>query len=234
MGDTEMLIVYRIFWIVGLIALVAEMVILANPRQVAPQKASDWEIREQGQFRVRAPKRFRVERDPLEILRLSEPSDEVQFLDIVTLSRGKRTGMQIVIAAPKQTPPPPQLEQLQGAPSFNLSQFMRRTHDMYLAAMREDWGNADFSETKRTTVRVRGVQGIRSDYEYIIPHPVPFLSMPVRGYLITLPLSPTEVIHFNAYCPPNSFGDYERVYDQIIATVEVRQASQNPFGGWLR
>jgi hypothetical protein len=33
-----MLIVYRIFWIVGLIALVAEMVILANPRQVAPQK----------------------------------------------------------------------------------------------------------------------------------------------------------------------------------------------------
>ena len=111
---------------------------------------------------------------------------------------------------------------------------MRRTHDMYLAAMREDWGNADFSETKRTTVRIRGVQGIRSDYEYKIPHPVPFLSMPVRGYLITLPLSPTEVIHFNAYCPPNSFGDYERVYDQVIATIEVRQASQNPFGGWLR
>lgn len=49
-----MLIVYRIFWIVGLIALVAEMVILANPRQVAPQKASDWEIREQGRSRVRA------------------------------------------------------------------------------------------------------------------------------------------------------------------------------------
>jgi hypothetical protein len=233
-GDKKMLIVYRIFWIVGLIALVAEMVILANPRQVAPQRASDWEIREQGRFRVRAPKRFRVERDPLEILRLSEPGDEVQFLDIVTLSRGERTGMQIVIAAPKQTPPPPQLGQMPGAPSFNLSQFMRRTHDMYLAAMREDWGNANFSETRRTTVRVRGVEGIRSDYEYIIPHPVPFLSMPVRGYLITLPLSPTEVIHFNAYCPPNSFGDYEKVYDQIIATVEVRQASQNPFGGWLR
>jgi len=150
----------------------------------------------------------------------------------VTLSRGERTGMQIVIAAPKQTPPPPQLGQLQGAPPFNLSQFMRRTHDMYLAAMREDRRNADFSETKRATVRIRGVQGIRSDYEYIIPHPVSFLSMPVRGYLITLPLSPTEVIYFNAYCPPNSFGDYEKVFDQIIATTEVRRASQNPFGGW--
>ncbi|MCL6534475.1 MAG: hypothetical protein K6U77_00240 [Armatimonadetes bacterium] len=230
--DTEMLIVYRIFWIVGLIALVAEMVILANPRQIAPQRASDWEIREQGRFRVRAPKHLRLEHDLLQILRLPEPSDEVQFLDIVTLSRGERTGMQIIIVAPKQTPP--QLGQMQGAPPFNLSQFMRRTHDMYLAAMREDWGNVDFSETKRTTVRIRGVEGIRSDYEYKIPHPVPFLSMPVRGYLITLPLSPTEVIHFNAYCPPNSFGDYEKVYDQIIATIEVRQASQSPFGGWLR
>ena len=228
-----MLIVYRIFLIVGLIALVAEMVILANPRQVAPQKASDWEIREQGRFRVRAPKRFRLERDPLQILQLSAPDDEVRFLDIVTLSRGQRTGMQIVIAAPKQTPPP-QLGQMQGAPRFNISQFMRRTHDMYLAAMREDWGNVDFSETKRSTVRIRGVQGIRSDYTYTIPHPIPFLSMPVRGYLTTLPLSPTEVIHFNAYCPPNSFGDYEKIYDQIIATIEVRHESQNPFGGWLR
>jgi hypothetical protein len=229
-----MLIVYRIFWIVGLIALVAEMVILANPRQVAPQRASDWEIREQGRFRVRAPKRFRVERDPWAGWQLSAIGDEVQVSghrDAV--ARGAH-GMQIVIAAPKQTPPPPQLGQLQGAPQFNLSQFMRRTHDMYLAAMREDWGNANFSETKRATVRIRGVQGIRSDYEYIIPHPVSFLSMPVRGYLITLPLSPTEVIHFNAYCPPNSFGDYEKVFDQIIATTEVRQASQSPFGGWLR
>jgi uncharacterized membrane protein (UPF0136 family) len=94
-----MLIVYRIFWIVGLIALVAEMVILANPRQVAPQKASDWEIREHGRFRVRAPKRFRVERNPWQAWQLSAIGDEVRFLDIVTLSRGKRTGMQIVIAA---------------------------------------------------------------------------------------------------------------------------------------
>ena len=107
-----MLIVYRIFWIVGLIALVAEMVILANPRQVAPQRASDWEIREQGQFRVRAPKRFRVERDPQQARQLSAIGDEVQFLDIVTLSRGERTGMQIVIVAPKQMPPPPQLGQV--------------------------------------------------------------------------------------------------------------------------
>ena len=229
-----MLIVYRIFWIVGLIALVAEMVILANPRQVAPQRASDWEIREQGRFRVRAPKRLRSERSLLLLLDLPSLGDEVAVVDAFALQHGKRTGMQIVIAAPKQTPPPPQLGQLQGAPQFNLSQFMRRTHDMYLAAMREDWGNANFSETKRATVRIRGVQGIRSDYEYIIPHPVSFLSMPVRGYLITLPLSPTEVIHFNAYCPPNSFGDYEKVFDQIIATTEVRQASQNPFGGWLR
>ncbi|MCS7301099.1 MAG: hypothetical protein NZ556_06045, partial [Fimbriimonadales bacterium] len=71
-----MLIVYRIFWIVGLIALIAELVILANPRQVAPQKASDWEIVQQGRFQIRAPKRFRVERDPLLLLELSAPGGE--------------------------------------------------------------------------------------------------------------------------------------------------------------
>jgi len=229
-----MLIVYRIFWIVGLIALVAEMVILANPRQVAPQRASDWEIREQGRFRVRAPKQLRSERSLLLLLDLPSLGDEVAVVDAFALQRGRRTGMQIVITAPKQAPPPPQLGQLQGAPPFNINQFMRRAHDRFLAALREDLGHADFSETKRSTVRIRGAQGIRSDYEYKIPHPVPFLSMPVRGYLITLPLSPTEVVHFNAYCPPNSFGDYEKIYNQIIATSEVRQASQNPFGGWLR
>lgn len=229
-----MLIVYRIFWIVGLIALVAEMVILANPRQIAPQRASDWEIREQGRFRVRAPKQLRLERSLWVLMDLPSLGDEIQLVDAMALQRGQRTGMQVVIAAPKQAPPLPPLGQMQGAPQFNLSQFMRRAHDRFLAALREDFGHADFSETKRSTVRIRGVQGIRSDYEYIIPHPVSFLSMPVRGYLITLPLSPTEVIHFNAYCPPNSFGDYEKVFDQIIATVEVRQASQNPFGGWLR
>ena len=138
-----MLIVYRIFWIVGLIALVAEMVILANPRQVAPQKASDWEIREQGRFRVRAPKRLRSERSLL-LLDLPRLGDEVAVVDAFALQRGKRTGMQIVIAAPRKAPPPPQLGQLQGVPSFNISQFMRRAHDRFLAALREDFGHADF------------------------------------------------------------------------------------------
>lgn len=230
-----MLIVYRIFWIVGLIALVAEMVILANPRQVAPQRASDWEIREQGRFRVRAPKQFRLERDMLLLQELNASEGDIRFVDVIDLLRGRRTGMQIVIVAPReQTPPSPPQGALLNAPSPNLNQFMRRAHDMYLAAMREDWGFVNFSETKRAPVQVRGVQGIRSDYEYTLPHPIPLFNMPVRAYLITLPLSPTEVIHFNAYCPPNSFGDYQKIFDQIIATIEVRQATPSPFGGWAR
>ncbi|BCW96723.1 MAG: hypothetical protein WHS44_10280 [Fimbriimonadales bacterium] len=230
-----MLIVYRIFWIVGVIALVAEMVILANPRQVAPQRASDWEIREQGRFRVRAPKQFRLGRDALRLLMLNTVGNDIRFVDALELSRGRRTGMQIVIVAPREQIPPSLQQGLpQNASAPNLNQFMRRAHDMYLAAMREDWGFVNFSETKRAAVRIRGVQGIRSDYEYTLPHPIPLFNMPVRGYLITLPLSPTEVIHFNAYCPPNSFGDYQKIFDQILATIEVRQESQNPFGGWAR
>ncbi|MFN3689348.1 MAG: hypothetical protein ACK4UU_00305 [Fimbriimonadales bacterium] len=229
-----MLIVYRIFWIVGLIALVAELIILANPRQATPQQASDWEIVQQGRFQLRAPKRFRVERDPLELLRLSASGGEVRIVDNLTLARGRRTGIMITIAAPGNPPPPTDLGQQATQLAFDMSRFLRRTHDLYLAAIREDWGFADFKELQRQTVRVRGVQGIRSDYEYKIPHPVPFLSMPVRGYLLTLPLSQSEVIHFNAYCPPNSFGDYERVYDQILATVQVQRGTNTGFGGLYR
>jgi len=234
-GEHEMLIVYRIFWIVGLVALVAEMIILANPRQVAPHRAADWQIQEKGRFRVRAPRRFAITHESMHRHQPLASGDDMLITEVLELARGRRTGMQVVIAAPSVRPPTmPQHDSMPVAPAFDLHQFLRRAHDMYLAAMREDWGHADFAETRRFTVRLRGVQGIRSDYEYIIPHPVSFLSMPVRGYLITMPLSPTEIIHFNAYCPPNSFGDYEKVYDQIIATLEVRQELQNPVGGWRR
>ncbi|MCX7992876.1 MAG: hypothetical protein N2651_04315 [Fimbriimonadales bacterium] len=229
-----MLIVYRIFWIVGLIALIAELVILANPRQTAPQKASDWEIVQQGRFQIRTPKRFRVERDPLMLLELSAPGGEVRILDSITLERGSRTGLMMTIAAPGNPPPSVGFGQQAAQPAFDMSRFMRRAHDLHLAAIREDWGFVNFKELKRQTVRIRGVQGTRSDYEYTIPHPVPFLSMPVRGYLITLPLSQTEVIHFNAYCPPNSFGDYEKIFDQIIATIQVQPGDGSGIGGWLR
>ncbi len=229
-----MLIVYRIFWVVGLIALIAELVILANPRQSVPLRASDWEVVQQGRFQVRVPKRFRKVRDPLALMELSASGDEVRILDSLTLSRGERTGLIITIAAPGTPPPPPGFGQRAAPPVFDMNRFLRRTHDLYLAAIREDWGFTDFKELKRQTVLVRGVQGIRSDYEYTIPHPVPFLSMPVRGYLITLPLSQAEVIHFNAYCPPNSFGDYEKVYDQIIATVQVQSGANSGVGGWSR
>ncbi|OYT70262.1 MAG: hypothetical protein CFK49_07570 [Armatimonadetes bacterium JP3_11] len=229
-----MLIVYRIFWIVGLIALIAELVILANPRQSTPQKASDWEIVQRGRFQLRAPKQFQIEREPRLLWELGALGNEVRILDSLTLERGKRTGLKITIAAPGNAPTTPPFGQQSLQPAFDMSRFLRRAHDLHLAAMREDLGFVGFVEKRRSPVRIRGVQGIRSDYEYTIPHPVPFLSMPVRGYLITLPLSQTEVVHFNAYCPPNSFGDYQKIYDQIIATAQV-QSGDNPMsGGWLR
>lgn len=78
-----------------------------------------------------------------------------------------------------------------------MAQFLRRTHDLFLASMRENPEHANFQEKQRRAVRLRGVSGIRSDYEYVRPHLIPFLSMPVRGYLITVPLSQTEVLHIS-------------------------------------
>ncbi|MCS7300764.1 MAG: hypothetical protein NZ556_04335, partial [Fimbriimonadales bacterium] len=144
-------------------------------------------------------------------------------------------GLVVTITTPRQAPSQGAFPQVQAQqPAADLNRLLRRAHDRYLAALREDFGYAEFKETQRRPVRVRGVPGVRSDYEYVLPHPIPLFNMRVRGYLITLPFSQTELIHFNAYCPPNSFGDYEKVYNQIIATIEVQAGGGAPFMGRWR
>lgn len=54
-----MLIVYRVLWIVGLIALVVVLALIVNPRAQAPQHRSQWGIVQEGRFTIRAPKQSR-------------------------------------------------------------------------------------------------------------------------------------------------------------------------------
>ncbi len=49
----------RALWILGALALIAEMFLLANPRYRVPP-ASEWEDFEARRFTIRKPKRFRA------------------------------------------------------------------------------------------------------------------------------------------------------------------------------
>jgi hypothetical protein len=51
--------VIRSLWILGAVALIAEMFLLANPRYRVPPP-SEWETFESKRFSIRKPKRFRA------------------------------------------------------------------------------------------------------------------------------------------------------------------------------
>ncbi len=47
--------------------------------------------------------------------------------------------------------------------------------------------------------------------------------VPCRGSPITVPLSQNQIVHINAYAPPGSFKEYEKVYEQMIASIRIQQ-----------
>lgn len=220
-----MLIVYRILWIVGLVALIVELALLANPRVRAPQSSKEWQIVQEGSFTMRAPKQFRSARVPNFMLTMYGSDSEFRILEAVFLTRGRRFGMEILVVAPRQMSLPPSFGQAQNPliQHPNMAQLLRKAHASYIASLREDWEFVDFKETSNRSIRVQGVPALRSDYTCKIPHPIDFLSMPLRGFLITVPLSQTRIVHINAYAPPGSFKEYEKVYEQMIASIRIQQ-----------
>ncbi len=212
----------RALWILGALALIAEMFFLANPRYRVPP-ASEWEDFEGRRFTIRKPKRFRA--GDVVFGRLFAITELAQMTDDIGFYRGKRTGFEVYFRPLMDMSNP--LSQLMGQggsrtqPDF-LS-LMKARHEERLTALREDPSIAEFRELKRETATVRGVKGIRSDYEYILPHPIPLFNMPVRGYVFTAPISEREVIHIHAYCPAGSYNTYQQVFDQMLATLTLKQ-----------
>jgi len=220
-----MLIVYRILWIVGLAALIVELALLANPRVRAPQSSKEWQIVQEGSFTMRARKQFRSARVPNFMLAMYGSDSEFRVLEAVFLTRGRRFGMEILVVSPKQMNLPPPFGQAQNplAQPPTMGQLLRKAHASYIASLREDWEFVDFKETGNRSVKVQGVPALRSDYTCKIPHPIDFLSMPLQGFLITVPLSQNQIVHINAYAPPGSFKEYEKVYEQMIASIRIQQ-----------
>lgn len=212
----------RALWILGVLALIVEMFLLANPRYRVPGP-SEWETFEARRFSIRKPKRFRAG-DVLfgrlfAIPELALSSDDVGFY------RGRRTGFEVYFRPLLDTSNPLNQLMLQSNPNVQVdyAALMRKRHDERIAALRDDPSYVNFRELKRATATIRGVRGIRSDYEYILPHPIPLFNMPVRGYMFTAPLSDREVIHIHAYCPASSYDAYQQVFDQMLATLTLKR-----------
>ncbi len=211
----------RALWILGVLALIAEMFLLANPRYRIPAP-SEWETFEGRRFSIRKPKRFRA--GEVVFGRLFSIADLAFLADDIGFYRGRRTGFEVYFRPLIETSNP--LSQLTGQSNPNvqadLAAQMRKRHDERIAALRDDPEQVNFRELGRKIVTVRGVRGIRSDYEYILPHPIPLFNMPVRGYIFTAPISEREVIHIHAYCPTSSYDAYQQVFDQMLATLTLK------------
>ncbi|GBC92084.1 hypothetical protein HRbin15_00547 [bacterium HR15] len=212
----------RALWILGLVALIAEMFLLANPRYRVPGP-NDWESFEGRRFSIRKPKRFRA--GDVVFGRFFTLPNIALDTDDVGFYRGRRTGFEVYFEPLQDTSNP--LSQLMPPSSPNVqvdfAALMRKRHDERIAALRDDPSYVNFRELRRSTVMIRGVRGIRSDYEYVLPHPIPLFNMHVRGYVLTAPLSEREVIHIHAYCPSSSYDTYQQVFDQMLATLTLKK-----------
>ncbi|MEN3000984.1 MAG: hypothetical protein ABDI19_03975 [Armatimonadota bacterium] len=217
----------RALWILGLLALIVEMFLLANPRYRVPSP-SEWETFEGRRFSIRKPKRFRA--GDVEFGRFFAISELALAADDVGFYRGKRTGFEVYFRPLQETSNP--LSQLmpQGNPNVQVdfAALMRKRHDERIAALRDDPSYVNFRELKRSTVTVRGVRGLRSDYEYVLPHIIPLFNMPVRGYVLTVPISEREVLHIHAYCPASSYDAYQKVFDEMVGTLTLKREGGAP------
>jgi hypothetical protein len=219
--------VIRSLWILGAVALIAEMFLLANPRYRVPPP-SEWETFESKRFSIRKPKRFRA--GDVTFGQLFGNLADILATEDVGFYRGRRTGFEVYFRPLLDSSNPLNPLMSQSNPNVRLdwASLMRKRHDERLAALRDDPSYVDFKELGRSNVAVRGVRGIRSDYEYVLPHPIPLFNMRVRGYLFTAPISEREVIHIHAYCPASSYETYQKVFDQMLATLTLKSQGGAP------
>lgn len=227
-----MLVVYRFLWIASSLGTVAILIMLSNPQQTKPVIVGQWAKVQQGRFALQIPAEFRAYRDALTQMGMNKPNSPVQLQDAVRIERGARTGIKLALVTLRTD------LQTEGDDANSVSRqepdpmrLLNQIHQAQLQNLRETY--ADFKEVRRSRVQVQGVFGLRTDYEYTLTHWIPFFNMPVQGYLITLPVSQSEVLHGIAYSPPHRFREYDTVYAQVLKTVRLNTGTTNTaMGGW--
>lgn len=224
-----MLWVYRFLWIASSLGTAAILIVASNPRNERPIDAGGGTTLQQGRFTVQVPSGFRAHRDALTQMGMNKPNSPLQLQDALRIERGARTGVKIALVTVR-TDLIPASEEASAPTSQEQSgaRLLQQVHRAQLQNLRE--ALADFKETGQRTVQVQGVYGLRADFEFTLTHWIPFFNMPVRGYLITLPVSQTEALHVIAYAPPHRFKEYQPLYERMLNTLRLNSGATTSGG----
>lgn len=216
---------YRILWILGALAIIGQMMLMSNPRYRMPAD-SEWDFFQNSRLELRKPKQWKQD-----ILGLGGflPADLLKDMPSIGFYRGSRTGFEVEFVALKEQNPLSMFAESQGQQlpqntPANFETLLRKAHDERVKDIRELEMYDEFKELKRFRTRVQGTPALRTDYRFVLPHPVPLFSMPVRGFILTIPLSEQEAIRFNAYCPERSYADTEKIFEKILASIQLKRS----------
>lgn len=227
-----MLWLYRFLWIASSLGAATILIVASNPRSERPLSAGEWRTVQQGRFTVQVPSVFRAHRDALTQMGMNKPNSPIQLQDAVRIERGARTGVKIALVAVRSDLMPVSDEPSAVNPQEQSGvRLLRQVHTTQLQNLRE--ALAEFKERQQRPVKVQGVDGLRTDFEYTLTHWIPFLNMPARGYLITVPVSQNEALHVIAYTPPHQFEMYQPLYERMLNTLKLNAgATTTAHGGW--
>ncbi|MCS6918895.1 MAG: hypothetical protein NZM28_03915 [Fimbriimonadales bacterium] len=223
-----MLWLYRFLWIASSVGTVALLIVASSPRAEQSPIREQWTTVQQGRFTAQVPYGFSAHRDALTQMGMNKPNSPVQLQDAVRIERGARTGAKAILVTIR-TDLQPTGGEASATPEQQAARLLRQVHETQLQNLGKVF--ADLKITQNRAVRVQGVYGLRSDYEFTLTHWIPFFHLPARGYIVTVPVSSSEALHFVAYSPPHQFEVYQPVYERILNTLKLNAGGANTASG---
>lgn len=217
-----MLWVYRFLWIASSLGAGTLLIVASNPRREYTLPANATVAVQQGRFSLKVPAGFRVHRDALTQMGMNDPNSPIQLIDAVRVERGVRSSLKLALVTVRTDMLLSSEEPAMSGERGN-ARLLTRVHATQLQNLSKAVSN--FKETKQRPIRLQGVYGLRTDYECTLTHWVPLIDVPVRGFLITVPVSQTEALHAIAYCPPHRFEEYQAIFEQILNTMRLNTAA---------
>ncbi len=225
-----MLWLYRFLWIGSTVGVAAILTVVSSPRAKQSPIRDQWTTVQQGRFTVQVPFGFRTHRDALTQMGMNTPNSPVQIQDALRIERGARTGAKVILVTIRSDLMGGETSSA-ATPEQQAARLLQQVHQTQL----EDLGKAfaRLKPTRNRRVRVQGVLGLRTDFEFTLTHLVPLFELPAQGYVVTVPVSQSEALHFVAYSPPHQFNAYQPVYERILNTIKLNAGETNTAsGGW--
>lgn len=225
-----MLWLYRFLWIGSTVGVAAILIVASSPRAERSPIRDQWTTEQHGRFTVQVPFGFDTHRDALTQMGMNTPNSPIQLQDALRIERGARTGAKVILTTIRtdlmggETPSA-------ATPEQQAARLLQQVHQTQLQSLGKVF--AELKPTQNRPVRVQGAYGLRTDFEFTLTHWIPLFNLPARGFVVTVPVSQSEALHFVAYSPPHQFNAYQPVYERILNTMKLNAGATNTAsGGW--